>query len=324
MNNDDAPIDAAGPLLVPDRAQNGEDNGDVPHANQAEQQLVALLVAAQLVQVPPQIMWPLGAYSVIRLILTAQERRQALNIKQAVQNDANIEISVSDFWYAQLALVDGDDLEASLERVAKLQWFQQEYGGIEETVDCGVAVLREAMDMYPGLFLAFTFNNVTGSYALVIDFTKLHDKPGSKSRGRDGVLVVMKTLFFFFHAMQCDFESMRQGIALLLELDGFDWKKNFGSSLPRRIYSECTSMYPRRLRQCKIFHAGLFGNLLFSMMKGFTPSHVHSKFDHAISPFGRLDALYQSPSVEVANDELVQRFKDALQRRFANEAAFTL
>ena len=79
-----------------------------------------------------------------RMQLTTQERQWALTVKEALQNDPELD-DISDFLIAQISLlVEPGNMEEALERAQKLQYFRQEHG-IVDSLQAGQRIL----DAYP-------------------------------------------------------------------------------------------------------------------------------------------------------------------------------
>jgi hypothetical protein len=125
------------------------------------------------------------------------------------------------------------------------------------------------------------------------------------------------------NALNPDFFAIRQGIVFVMECEGYDWK-NCGMNTIERVWVELLSAYPAIFRQIKYFHTGVFANLTASLMKRFLPESIHSKFQLGCRFEGRLDTFYLVPSLESANDRIVERVQICLRRRLENDSNFSL
>ena len=93
----------------------------------------------------------------------------------------------------------------------------------------------------------------------------------------------------------------------------------------RQFWCDLAAHYPSQFKEIRVFHAGMFANLLVSMTRHAIPTRIHKKFQMgSISGVGRLDAIYLTPTLEVANQRLLVRVQESLQLRYANEASFRL
>ena len=84
-------------------------------------------------------------------LLTDEELHWALNIKEAVEANSDL-INLTDYEYAQFAMVLKDDLEEALHRIQGLQYFKQEYK-IHDTIEEGMAILKAFHQQQPFLVL---------------------------------------------------------------------------------------------------------------------------------------------------------------------------
>ncbi|CAB9500140.1 expressed unknown protein [Seminavis robusta] len=258
-----------------------------------------------------------------RMQLTDEERQWALNVKQAIEDDPELD-SVSDFWVAQLALIEQGDTEAALERAHQMQSFRQEYG-ILDTYEHGKQVLHEFMDLFPEFFLSFSF--LDGAYVLVFDTAKLYantlnTKPGAMAAW-------LGSVYYTNHCMSPDLEAVKRGIVYIIECEGFDWSKHFGVQIFRKFWLEVAAVYPIQFLRIRCFHTGLCLTLMVSMVKHILPAKIHSKFTVGnICSLGRLDTVYNSAGGDFTRDVLKQRMKQRLEesllRRYRLEASFSL
>jgi hypothetical protein len=102
-----------------------------------------------------------------RMLLTDHERHLAINIKAAIAANPDVD-SVSDFMCAQLALIEGDNIEGAIARAYHLQCFREEYG-IRDTSEDGKKCFADYVELFPKLHLAFTFYFGEGNYVMVVE-----------------------------------------------------------------------------------------------------------------------------------------------------------
>jgi hypothetical protein len=150
-----------------------------------------------------------------RMQLSARERALAIGIKEAIASTAEMD-PVSDFMCAQLALIDGDDTEAALQRVYHLQCLKEEYG-IFDTVQDGKAILVEYVEMMPKTLLCFTYCKDTGQYIMMYDNTKFD---GSRMTSEKHVRIWMGAMYYTLQTLCPDFEAIRCGSTLVFENEG--------------------------------------------------------------------------------------------------------
>jgi len=266
------------------------------------------------------------AHEPSRMHLTVEERLWALSIKQAIEEEPELD-NLSDFWYAQLAVVTLQSrsltgLQDVVERAQILQAFRQEYKVID-TLGHAQRTLHEVMKLFPRYFLCFYHDDQEGHFTYVVDSTKLSFK--SHSSNDRALISFYCCMYYLLQAANPDFEATRAGISTMAECEGFNMTENFGNKFFVKIWTELLIAYPLQLISIKHFHTSMFKNLLLSMAKQFIPKEMHDKFETGcVCELGRLDRMYLIPNVEQANERFGKTFRECLQRRYVNEKTFSL
>ncbi|CAB9511099.1 expressed unknown protein [Seminavis robusta] len=216
----------------------------------------------------------------------------------------------------------GQDIDNVLDRARHLQAFRQEYG-ITETVASGRFIDQEFIKLLPGYSLSFTFNHDTGHYVQVIDLAKFYQAKVLSTPG--AVETWLAAVYHLQNALNPDFHAIRKGAFLIMECDGFDWKTNVNLRIFTKMFQEMASSYPNLWHSVSFFNSGVCLNVLMSMVKRVSPPEFHRNYEFGcVTDMGRLDTLYLTPNMEVANRRILDRFTEALELRYANEAAFSL
>ncbi|CAB9522248.1 expressed unknown protein [Seminavis robusta] len=281
----------------------------------------------------PRVLGPLDEG---RMALGATERLWAREIKAAAAKCPELE-PLSDFWYAQVAIVSfhehhqnlvaaRSDLPAVLERLHALQDMRQEYF-IRDTVSHGVEVMsRTVCDLLPGWFMAFSYHAEKGAYLRVVSLTEFNMSIFTQN---EKVRTWLAAIWYINHAHVPDMEAARQGFVQYVECKGYEWRNQ--SMFHIKAFSEAAplfALYPLLCQQTVHYNTGMFVKLLASMAKRLLPKHLTKDFLFESGSIGegvtRLEELFAMPTQEVANQRLVARLKDALERRYQNEANFRL
>ena len=262
-----------------------------------------------------------GQDGTARMNVSEEELQWARKIKTAIEGSDDLD-NLTDFMYAQYAIKENGDVQAALNRAQMMQEFRQEYG-VLDTVEDALRYLTGLVDMMPGLFLSFSFNQGDGNYAVVSDLCKFDM---SEIRTPERLSRCFKGAYYLLHALNPDLEAVRRGDTFLCECQGYQWKKDnmFDAKTFEKGWRELFMVYPCRFNQIKYFHTGLCFNLLASMSKRYLPPESHNKIQFGCNFMYRLDSMYFLPSMEDANQRIVSRFEHALQRRFHYERFFSL
>ena len=254
-----------------------------------------------------------------RMQIFDEERDWAIAIKDAALATPELD-PVTDFWYAQLAIVDKDDIESALERLHHLQAFRQEYD-VRDRFEEGRRCLHKFVGMFPRHILSYSFNFTEGCFVFITDQSATDLGQLSSV---EQVSEYLKHAYYFATVFNPDLEGVRRGASFLLECEGFDWAKHVSADTYKRLWTELACQYPMNFNQVKHFHTGMFYNLLLSLTKRFLPQSIRSKLLTGCQFDQRLDTLYLVPTVEIANQRLLARLENCLSRRYENEATFSL
>ena len=150
-----------------------------------------------------------------RMVLTAQERTWALAIKAAIESSDEID-NLPDFDYAQLALVDNDNVQSALDRAQCLQQYKEQYS-IRNSMEDGNNHWRSMVNLAPDLILSLAFFHELGCYMCVTDLARISEY--LFTRAEDNRLM-FGLAFYLGHTLSPDFSAIRNGIFLVAECEG--------------------------------------------------------------------------------------------------------
>ncbi|CAB9515159.1 expressed unknown protein [Seminavis robusta] len=261
---------------------------------------------------PVETVFPPGPHDANRMMLSDQERQWSIAIKEAIQEDPEL-APISDFNCAQLGLIEKDNIEGALERARQMQAFREEYR-IADDEESGVKAVADWMELFPGMVLSVSYSRLEGVYVLVLDDTKFYAR--NLDDNPKGVPIWFCGNYYVYQAILPDFQSIRKGLIFCVEAGGFDWKVNFGLTVFRRFWTELAAYYPYHFKEIKVFHGGMFVNMMVSMVRQVVPKRIHEKFQlGTVSGLGRLDQLYLVPNLEAANQRTLRRVQECLHMR---------
>lgn len=254
-----------------------------------------------------------------RMALSNREINLALLIKEAIAESEDVD-PVSDFMCAQLALIDGDDVDSAVERAHHLQCFREEYGVLDTAVD-GRRHFEAYVTLMPGYHLCFSDEMNMGRNVMIYDNTKFCTSGiNSEEKIR---LMMLGTYYCAVNACP-DFEAIRAGVILICECQGYDWKKHIDLKILKRMWSEIAGVYPASIQKLKYFNSGTMMNILAAMLRPFLPKDLQDKVEVGCQFNRRLDEVYLLPTPEEANLRLVNKVEAKLKRRYENEKKFRL
>lgn len=247
------------------------------------------------------------------------ERNLAINIKEAIATATDVD-PISDFMCVQLALVDGDNTEAAVERAYNLQCFREEYR-ILDTASDGVRRCAAYFDLMPGFHLSFAEEQSTGRSVAIFDNTKFS---GKRIHSEESLRVWLGGTYYTLAVFAPHFQAIRAGTILVAECEGYDWKVDMDFKSLKQVWSEIAAVYPVPIKKIKYFNSGTTMNLVASMLRPFLPRDLQSKIELGCQFDQRLDEIYLTPTLEAANVRMLSRIAALLQQRYENEQAFHL
>ena len=321
MNVNDPSRDQAEAPVEPEALEAEEEGeevgalvGEEPVEQQADQQ------ADQQQQLQPGIPPPpaMDPFDPRRMEISPEEVVWAHAIKAAVQASPELD-PVNDFWCAQLAIVDQDNVESALERVQHLQAFREQYR-ILDTASDGRKYLHDFVAMFPGYILSVCYDSTTGNYVLISDQAAFDMRILDT---KDKQYKCLGSAYYVVTALNPDLEGIRRGVSFLVECESYDWARNMSVNFYKLLWTELL-MYPLTYSHVKHFHCGVLHNMLLSLTKRFLPHHIRAKIFTGCQFEERLDTLYLTPTVEAANQRLLARLDESISRRYASEASFQL
>ena len=292
---------------------------------------------------PPRQLDPPSTMMNQRMQLTQAQRNLAQSIKTAIELDPDID-NLSDFWYAQLALVNGENVEAALSQAGSMQYLRQEYKIRDTLADAKTTVLHY-LKMYENRILSFYYMPRTDSYFLVVDLAAT-DKNALTTN--DGWMVNLAAQYYLRQALNPDFVSLANGCNVVYECQGFSWAKCGGVNDFVRLAREVIGPYPARTQNMVFYNAGkqafwcgrrlwghshkphLFANegvnltVTYSMAKPFLPKDMQENAKFCCRFPQRLDQVMLTPNPSLAMVRNYIKIIEALQLRYEHEACFKL
>ena len=95
-------------------------------------------------------------------------------------------------------------------------------------------------------------------------------------------------------------------------------------NLFRLAFEDVEAVYPTKFYKMRFLNAGLFVNLLVSMVRRFTPNEIHNKIELVNQSDNRMDQICLVPTAQAATERVLSEMSLALKRRYENERNFRL
>lgn len=150
-----------------------------------------------------------------RMKLTREEHQLALAIREAIAAAPEVD-PVSDMMCAQLAMIEGENIQAAVERAEQLQAFREEYG-VQDTAEDGIRSFSRLNTLFPCFHLCLSYNHDGGNYVMIYDMTKFDLR---LLKSDEQINAWLGGSYYSQAAMFPDLEAIRRGAILINELEG--------------------------------------------------------------------------------------------------------
>ena len=260
------------------------------------------------------------------------ECQWALQIKDAFQNSSHFgdDIQVSDFFFAQHALVSHGDVTEVLDRIESLHRFYQEYE-IDHSPEQALYYVRGFMQQQQGYILHLDVSPVTQQAWLVTDSAAFQVQQALASDEHWKICVC--GIYYVHYCQWTTLTSIRQGMLSEIECDGVGWH-NFNAEFVTRLFGELFSYIPIKYQMMRAYNTTVVANLLFSVARPFMSDSQKSSVKLGCQVVSnnpdncggtrRLSEFYLQPNTEAATQRIIQRIEELLRVRKHNEETFRI
>jgi len=226
---------------------------------------------------------------------TEDERRCAMEIKQAVQASASTNSShdshdnhttstttsttstdlepltplspLTDMEYAQHALVAQGNVFRAMQRIHGMQHFKKLYQ-IDDTVQQGCQAVQAFLEQQPAFILDVDWNSYNQEPSLVMDMRAFQPARAFEyTRSNKSWNVLVRGHYYLNKACQPTLASIRKGLLVLLDCDGMEWDTNVNTELDLQLYAELGEHYPRKFKKIKAYNTATAANMWFGLLK---------------------------------------------------------
>ena len=158
-------------------------------------------------------------------------------------------------------------------------------------------------------------------YVMFYDDTKFDCK---RLKSQQATRTWMARTYYTCKAFCPDLKAVRNGAILVVECQGYDWKNQLDFKSLKRMWQEIATAYPIRFDKLKYFNASSTRNVVSAMLKPFLPEDLQTRVEFGCQFEQRLDSLYLVPTLQHANQRILDRIEATLKMRLAHERTFRL
>lgn len=275
------------------------------------------------------------------MAMTQQERGWALELKRALHDSERFEATqLSDLEITQHAMAAQGNVVEAMVRIEGLQQFRQEYDIQKPSLEQIMTLVKDFMEQQPGYFLHVDLvtnrnNYSTTQQAVMVSDTgalsqdAAFEASNSKTADENWRICVCGQ-FLILWAILPTIAAMRQGTLCSVECDGVGWH-NIRADYIQRLFEEMFSYLPVKFQCIQVYNTTVVANLLFSLARPFMGQNMRQSVQLGFqieksNPEAprRLSELYLQPTLEAAQQRLLQRIQALVVLRLVKEQQFRL
>jgi CRAL/TRIO domain len=254
----------------------------------------------------------------------AESHKRLLNLQQRQRLKGHKVAKLTAYDFAQQAIVaSAEETEDDIaDRLYKLQCFRDEYR-IQDTVEEGVTLIHQLMEMMPGYLLSVDFAPRYGSYIFVWDFAAFYP---AKLKEQKDLRIFLGALYYICQCLSTNLKAVRSGVVFITECQGMS-AANWDMQLEEKMLAELFCHYPFKYKECLWLNTPTIANIAYALMKplvrrDFLASwRMGCKLD---GYEGRIDSLFKMPTPAIAQEQLLKRVEGFLTERARNVRNFEL
>ena len=245
--------------------------------------------------------------------------------------DAEFAKTISDFQYAQHAIIAKDQVEKGLKRIRRLQEFKKAHGIADNgsiTIEKAKEIIKKMDEKAPGFIMSFGREEKDGEVHGRHVFSMRYDTFLPANFDESDINNFFVGFYLWLEACQPDLESVRKGMAIVCECEGLGWK-NFSLDLEKRAAKLYQDAYPIRIKEMSVLHPNRLMKVFYALCKPFLSKRVKEVFNMNVNSEdikGRYSPELLPATLGGTQDQLdmFDKMIESLQHRLENEASFKL
>jgi hypothetical protein len=256
-------------------------------------------------------------------LLTPKERGWTNELEAALQNHRDEIGKLSDFEIAAHAIVAKDNVELALHRIRRLKTFKEKYNLPNDmTVFQAIQLLHKFQHAYPG-FIQAIGNDGYNRYTFVFRLSALSSYPPFNHTEEER----FAALYFIFHALQPDLDSIRNGCIFVGDLQGIT-RQYFTLDLFSGGRCLTKDAYPIKIKDFPCISPPPRFSAAYAMCMPFFSATLRQKYvkchPKLLQTYYSKVLLPQRLGGIMKETEIMELLEENLKKRFENEESFRL
>jgi CRAL/TRIO domain len=268
-------------------------------------------------------------------LLSTEERGWTSELEGAIQNAGGPAATgtgmedlgrLSDFEIAAHAIVAKDDTDLALHRIRRMKKFREMHKIPNDgttTVFQAIQILHKFFHAYPDFVRAFGTDK-HGRHVLSFRLSALTSPPPFNHTEEDR----FAALYYLFHAMQPDLDSIRKGTIFIGDLRGVTRHTIFAHGLFGGGRALTKDSYPIRVKDFPCHHPPSRFSAVAALCWPFFSTKLAERYvEVTTSKLGEhfpRDLLSRDLGGTLSQADILERIENNLRRRFENAESFRL
>jgi hypothetical protein len=249
-------------------------------------------------------------------------------LESAIANDDTVELreitrSLSDFELATHAIVAKDHAELAIHRIRRLHRFKEQYGvPAKTTVFHAIQIVHKFVHAYPNFLQAFGEDSYDRP-TVVFRLKDLTSPPPFNHSEEERFMA----LYYIFHALQPDLDSVRRGTIFVGDLEGLV-RQFFTLDLFNGARALTKDAYPIKVKDFPCMATPPKLSAVYAMCYPFFSTTLKQKYvpctDKQIQEHFPKKLWPKRLGGTMTENEILDAIEENLKRRFENEESFRL
>lgn len=257
----------------------------------------------------------------------AQQIKKAVKRQSEIGDDSDIHSGLkplSDYEYVQYAIcTEGETIDQIVQRVTMMQAFREEYN-INDTVEEFADLLEQVQDIQPGWLLTVDYLPDTQNFCYALAWSCLF--PG-RYKTHKHFRIHFGSMYYIHQVLFSNFCAIRQGYVAIGECTDCTLV-NCDFGFFDKFNQEIFRWYPSHAKEMVLMNSPGCVNIVMALCQKFLTPNTKNSISFGVQIQGmegqRIDPLYQSPTPEIARQNMMTRVKSFLSERYKHERQFTL
>lgn len=260
--------------------------------------------------------------------LSYEELEWAHGIRQGFADSSTITRDITDYECGIWAITSmgRSNLDEVLNLAYQQQCFLEAYQLNGNDFQEGMRCLKGFFQQQPGVVLSIDCMLVTpnnSNFVVVMDYAKFNPQAAQTPRDWN---TLISALFYINQIVTSSFHATRRGLITIFECQGLSFQ-NYSPQMEDRWHKELLQHYPIRHKDSYWLRPPTVAHIILACAKPFIRPETWSRIQLGCTLEGmesRLDQVFGAPTLEEAQQRMVEQIEIFLQQRIDRQTSYRL